>query len=49
MNNRFQVALFGRYERESMVQIKSHLMTKNALGSRSSTIGLLNALFKDAA
>ena len=39
VNNRFQVQLFGGQQRKTILQIETHLVTKNALGTCAGAVG----------
>ena len=45
MNNTFQVHFFCRNQWKSFLQIKTHLVTKTALGARSGSVGFVYAIF----
>ena len=45
MNDRFKVQLFGGNQRKTILQVKTHLVTKYADGARAGTVMLLSAGF----
>ena len=47
MKDGFGMKLFGGEHGETIVQIETHLVTKNADGSGTCSIGFLHTMFKD--
>jgi hypothetical protein len=47
MYDRPQVQLFGGEQRETLPQIKTHLVSKNTDGTGAGAVGFLNAVFQN--
>ena len=45
MDDRAQVKLLRRYERETFLKVKAHLITENRTRARAGTVGLLHTVF----